>query len=195
MDVLITSLQGQGAATSAVKLVARLEDSCVLPVVGADAYNMRRPGTLATALELYHVTSRFDCTCVLYVQIAYIMQYTALDGSCLCISHPYQRGARVVLHAASTSNTHESMSDLQVAWSFLYAAEPATITQHLTTAEYSPGHNYTKMWYLLITSLHQGNFTWTHDSMCLAPVQIQRCISSNNVALQGQVANRSMAGG
>jgi proteasome assembly chaperone 2 len=35
-------------------LVARLEDDNMLPVVGNDAYTQASPGTLATALEVYH---------------------------------------------------------------------------------------------------------------------------------------------
>mmetsp|Transcript_21036 Transcript_21036/g.58452 ORF Transcript_21036/g.58452 Transcript_21036/m.58452 type:complete len:274 (+) Transcript_21036:59-880(+) len=49
-DVLITSLMSAG-----LRLVARLEEPNCLPVVGNDAYSLEAPGTLSTALELYHL--------------------------------------------------------------------------------------------------------------------------------------------
>ncbi|KAF5842841.1 PAC2 family-domain-containing protein [Dunaliella salina] len=49
-DVLITSLLPAG-----LHLVARLEEPNCLPVVGNDAYSLQAPGTLSTALELYHL--------------------------------------------------------------------------------------------------------------------------------------------
>lgn len=45
LDVLVASL--------AAPLAARLESANVLPVAGNDAYDAARPGTLATALELF----------------------------------------------------------------------------------------------------------------------------------------------
>eukprot|EP00983_Pelagomonas_calceolata_P093306 1157762-Pelagomonas_calceolata.AAC.2 len=41
--------------SAGLRLVARLEEPNCLPVVGNDAYSLEAPGTLSTALELYHL--------------------------------------------------------------------------------------------------------------------------------------------
>lgn len=51
MDVLIGSLLPGGC----LALAARLDEANCLPVVGNDAYSLEQPGTMATALELYHM--------------------------------------------------------------------------------------------------------------------------------------------
>lgn len=54
LDVLISSLIGP-APNKGLRLAARLDCDNVLPCVGNDAYAHQQPGTLATALELYHL--------------------------------------------------------------------------------------------------------------------------------------------
>jgi hypothetical protein len=61
LDVLISSLMPYN-----LTLVARLDDPNVLPVAGNDAYNLDNPGSLSTAMELYHIQGVCGIVCHVY---------------------------------------------------------------------------------------------------------------------------------